>query len=59
MKFNKEEQQSPLPREKKSQAAVHAGGTQLESSFPEKDLKVLVDINLNRNQQCVLCCKEG
>ena len=36
----------------------HIGATQLESIFAEKELQVLVDTKLKRNQQCALITKK-
>ncbi|KAK4824956.1 hypothetical protein QYF61_021644 [Mycteria americana] len=45
---------SPAHGWEQPQAPGQAGCTQLDRSFAEKDLKVLVDISLNMSQQCVL-----
>lgn len=49
--------QSPAPREEQPQAPVHAGDTQLENSFAEKDPGVLVDTKMIISQQCANATK--
>lgn len=56
-KVQTREMQSPAPREEQPQAPVHAGDTQLENSFAEKDPGVLVDTKMIISQQCANATK--
>ena len=54
MKFNMEKRKVLHLGRNNSVHQYMLGATQLESSFEEKDLGVLVDIKLNMSQQCAL-----
>lgn len=51
--------QSPSPRTRCLQLQHILGATQLENSFVEKDLGVLMDTKVNTSQQLVLATKKS
>lgn len=51
--------QSPSPRTRCLQPQHILGATQLENSFVEKDLGVLMDTKVNTSQQLVLATKKS
>lgn len=53
------EMQHPEAEKKQPQVPVHAVEIRIKGSSTERGLAILVDIELNRSQQCVLAPKEG
>ncbi|GAB0182220.1 mitochondrial enolase superfamily member 1 [Grus japonensis] len=59
MKFNNEKCKILHLKRTKSMHLYMLGASQLESSFEEKDLWVLVDTKLNMSQRCALVAKKA